>query len=105
MSNIVFRLCDNGDIDIIFNWIDLEKLSSKEIKNLSHNYAALLSLVGTGAFKIEIAKILFESAQDANQIDKNFANSVLYKLVQLDKEQEQNKNDPLIKPSKVFINK
>lgn len=103
VCNVVFRLISNGDIDILFNWVDLEKLEPKEIKELAYNYAALLSLIGSGSFKIEIAKILFESAQDAPQTDKNFAHSVLHKLVQFEKDKEFDKDEPLIKPSKVFI--
>lgn len=102
VCNVVFRLAVNGDIDILFNWIDLDSLTPKEIKELSHNYAALLSLLSSGAFKVEIAKILFESAQEATQTDKNFAHSVLHKLVQFEKDKDFDKDEPLIKPSKVF---
>lgn len=106
ISQILFNLDELGNINLEFAWPDTEKLSRQEIKDITKNYAILISLINLGSFKQDMVKILFD-CKDKTTIptDKYFIELVLQNLIETEKISSTQNSNPVIMPTKVFNKK
>lgn len=100
-ASVVFNLDKSGNIDVQFLWPELETMNNLEIKDLSKNYSALISIINLGGFKADIYKILLQSQKQTScASDRAFISEVLTYLIESDN--ISSGSMPMVAPTKVF---
>lgn len=108
VSKLEFGIKTDGTIDIVCHWPEFDDTNEKAILNIAYFYALAIHAIDSGLLHKEIIETMRQSAK-LNEFDTLFVHNVLYKLYELEKSQQYQKNinlahEPLIQPLDVFKN-
>lgn len=108
VSKLEFGIKTDGTIDIMCNWPEFDENNQKAMLNIAYFYALAIHAINNGLLHKEIIETMRQSAK-LNEFDTLFVHNVLYKLYELEKSQQYQRNidlahEPLIQPLDVFKN-
>lgn len=108
VSKLEFGINLDGTIDIICHWPEFNDNNSKSLLNIAYFYGMAIHAINNGLLHKEIIETMRQTAQ-LNEFDNLFVHNVLYKLYELEKSQQFQRNinlanEPLVAPLSVFKN-